>query len=359
MSERPTMKTIADALGVSIGTVERALKNRGRVHADTRRRVLEEADRLGYRLGSQTTTAPTAPDRLRVVALYPAKDEVFFGEISRGMAAAIRDMNAYPLTLERMHTTRHSLSNQQHMLEKLAARQEEWDALIIAAAHPTALNAAIDSFVEAGKVVVTINSDAVASKRLFFVGQDQYRSGRVAANVMGELLRGEGLLLLLTGFRSVWGHEQRLEGFADVLQKSYPGIRCLGPYEYFDEDFTARELLESALREHPEIEGIYGTSSIALSQAAAVLEMRQEAHQDARRVRVVGFDTDDEIAQYIREGVIDCSLLQDPYAQGFYSLKLLARHVFEGWVPKRSNYYTQMEILLRENAHGNELPVLN
>ena len=352
--EKPTMKTIADMLGISIGTVDRALKNRGRIHEDTRKRVLETAQKLGYRPNTLASTLSRAR-QLRVVALYPAKDEVFFNEISSGMAAALRDLNGYGVTLERMHTIRHSLSSQMNMLQKLSDRLEEWDALIIAAAHPNALNERLNSFVSAGKVVITIDSDAVASQRLFFVGQDQYRSGCVAANLMGEFLQGRGKVLLMTGFHSVWGHEQRLEGFCDVLHKRYPAMETVGPVEYFDEDFTARELLRDALREHTDLAGIYGTSSVALAQAAAVLEQRG----DAPKIRLVGFDTDDEIAQYIRAGIIDCAILQEPFAQGYYALKLLARHVFEGWEPRRSCYFTRMEILLRENAHGNELPMLN
>ena len=79
-------------------------------------------------------------------------------------------------------------------------------------------------------------------------------------------------------------------------------------------------------------------------------------HGLQERVRLVGFDTDDEIAQFIREGVIDASILQDPFSQGYYSLKLLARHLMQAWEPSQSSYFTRMEILLRENAHGNEQP---
>ncbi len=350
LREKPTMKTIADQLGISIGTVDRALKNRGRIHEETRLRVLETAKQLGYRTSSWAALTPTTR-QLRTVALYPAKDEVFFNEISNGMSAAMRDLLGTGISLERMHTIRHSLTSQQHMLEKLGSRMDAWDALILAAAHPSALNEDINRFVDAGKVVITIDSDAVSSRRLLFVGQDQYRSGCVAANLMGEFLHGEGTVLLLTGFHSVWGHEQRLKGFMDVVHREYPGIALIGPHEYFDEDFTVREIISKELHQHPEISGIYGTSSVALPQAAALLVAQGKQH-----IRLVGFDTDDEIAQYLREGVIDASLLQDPYAQGYYSLKLLARHVFDRWEPKRSSFHTRMEILLRENAHGNELP---
>ena len=113
-----------------------------------------------------------------------------------------------------------------------------------------------------------------------------------------------------------------------------------------------RNLLGEVFNAHPDLAGIYGTTSVALLAAASFLCERGLQG----RVRLVGFDTDDEIAQYIREGVIDASILQDPFSQGYYSLKLLARHLMHGWEPQQPNYFTRMEILLRENAHGNERP---
>lgn len=350
MQERPTMKIIADTLGISIGTVDRALKNRGRINEDTRRKVLEMADQIGYRPTVFYTGG--AHQALHVVAIYPAKDEAFFSEISHGMSTALKEVSAQHVTLERMHTMRHSAIHQKELLGKLEADMERWDALIIAAAHPTGLNEKLNAFVEAGKIVVTINSDAVGSKRLFFVGQDQALAGRTAANLMGELLGGQGKVALFTGFRDVWGHEERLRGFMQVAREAYPGIELLGPQEYQDDLFMMQQSLAAVIDAHPDLRGVYGTTSVALTGAAQVLCDKGMS----RQIRLIGFDTDDEIAAYLKEGVIDASILQDPFMQGYNSLKLLVRHAMLGWEPPQSRYYTRAEIILKENARGNVRP---
>ena len=48
-SERPTLKTIAAATGLAIATVSRALKDAPDIGEETKRRVRETAERLGYR----------------------------------------------------------------------------------------------------------------------------------------------------------------------------------------------------------------------------------------------------------------------------------------------------------------------
>lgn len=47
--ERPTLKTIAAATGLAVATVSRALKDAPDIGEDTKRRVRETAERLGYR----------------------------------------------------------------------------------------------------------------------------------------------------------------------------------------------------------------------------------------------------------------------------------------------------------------------
>ena len=49
LSQRPTIRDVAGAAGVSVGTASHALNGTGRVAAATRERVAAVADRLGYR----------------------------------------------------------------------------------------------------------------------------------------------------------------------------------------------------------------------------------------------------------------------------------------------------------------------
>ncbi|MBR2722773.1 MAG: LacI family DNA-binding transcriptional regulator, partial [Lentisphaeria bacterium] len=48
MSQRMDIKSFAEAIGVSTATVSRAFGGAGRISAETRKRVLEAAEKLGY-----------------------------------------------------------------------------------------------------------------------------------------------------------------------------------------------------------------------------------------------------------------------------------------------------------------------
>ncbi len=71
MSRGITIRDVADEASVSIATVSNAMNRPGRVSAQTRRRVLEAADKLGYVPQSTANyRAATARKRLGVIAPF-------------------------------------------------------------------------------------------------------------------------------------------------------------------------------------------------------------------------------------------------------------------------------------------------
>lgn len=65
MPDRPKLQDVADLAGVSIGTASQALNNKSNVSSDTRARVLEAADQLGY----QPQTRATVPERTTIATI--------------------------------------------------------------------------------------------------------------------------------------------------------------------------------------------------------------------------------------------------------------------------------------------------
>ena len=64
-----TLKDIAEESGVSLGTASLAINNRPGVNAETRRRVLEIAERNGYQPSMNARTLSTLSDCLSLILL--------------------------------------------------------------------------------------------------------------------------------------------------------------------------------------------------------------------------------------------------------------------------------------------------
>ena len=94
--------------------------------------------------------------------------------------------------------------------------QQNPAGILISVADVSVLGPAIDAAIGAGVPVITIDSDAVGSKRLFFIGTNNLEAGRMGGHRVVEQLGGVGNVVFFT-ISGQPNMEERLKGFKDVL----------------------------------------------------------------------------------------------------------------------------------------------
>src|SRR5437764_3908562 len=70
--------------------------------------------------------------------------------------------------------------------------------ILISAADASLMTPDINAALAQGIPVLTMDSDAPDSKRLFFIGTDNYRAGNLGGKLAGKLLGGKGNIVILT-----------------------------------------------------------------------------------------------------------------------------------------------------------------
>ena len=85
MKRSPTMKDVAQAAGVSVMTVSRAFKRDASVNADTRKRITETADRLGYVFDSMAANLRSQRSHFVAVTI-PSLNNADFAETTEALA---------------------------------------------------------------------------------------------------------------------------------------------------------------------------------------------------------------------------------------------------------------------------------
>ena len=91
MQKRITSKDIANLLGISRGTVDRALNNRGRISEATKKKVLDKAREIGYKPNKIAQTLVLQRD-VRLAAILPTIPEYFFSKIEGGIKDAEKEL---------------------------------------------------------------------------------------------------------------------------------------------------------------------------------------------------------------------------------------------------------------------------
>jgi LacI family transcriptional regulator len=347
-TRRITVRDIAEASGFSRGTVDRALNNRGQIKEETKRLIIEKSRQLGYEPNRLARTLASQP-HVEIAAMFPSEPPSFFGEIQEGMKAAEEEYKDFGLRVDYYRTVTHDMNRQIEFLHEMLdgdMPENKPSGILMAPAHSFLLDPLIAQATDQGVPVVTFNTDAPRSKRLCYIGQNSVVAGRVAADLVGRFVGYSGEVAILTGFAEVLPLRERLEGFRNQVEEYFPSITLVGPYEYLDNEGIAYKIAKKLVHDMPKLKGIYVTSGIGLKGTGRAVREAGRAPQ----VKVVGFDLDDEVTQMLQEDIVQSTICQDPFGQGYSAVKLMFRHLTEGFVPGDEALYTQSSIILRGNA---------
>jgi len=206
-------------------------------------------------------------------------------------------------------------------LEQLTARKI--DGVAVTAGEANALIPAIDRAVAAGIPVITFDSDSPGSKRLAFVGTDNYNAGWAAGKAMAEWLVGAGRVGVST-FPGPDHLKKRLDGFAAALARFAPGITIAAVVNDEGDVAKAETQITAMLQADPGITGIFcAHGNPGPGAAAAVRNLGRQG-----QVQILAFDFGTPVIELIESGEIKGTVGQNPYLMGYMSMLLAysARH---------------------------------
>jgi LacI family transcriptional regulator len=320
----PNIKDIAKALGVSIGTVDRALHGRTEVSPKTRARVLKKAEELGYQ-PNVAARSLKLNHRIRIGVYFPREIASFFDPLRSGVsaaAAAFRGAN-----VELVFRTFPRLDKGD--LELLAAdRNEKFAGILIAPGNPDRLSTKIDELAGKGIAVVCVASDAPRTQRLAAVTVDAHASGAIAAELFSRTISQPGHLAVIAGDLTTLDHAEKLRGFAANLAVFAPHLSLLPTIESHEKPALAYRQAISLLSRKPYPAGIYVCTVNSIPVFKALEEKRLLG-----QVKVITTDLFPELLPYIESGKVLATLYQRPSTQGRRALELLLHYLLDGSRP--------------------------
>jgi ribose transport system substrate-binding protein len=197
------------------------------------------------------------------------------------------------------------------------AVQKRATGILLAVTDPDMLKDSIDKAVAAGIPLITIDSDAPSSKRLFFVGTNNYQAGFTGGLRLAQELKGKGNVVAFT-MPDQPNLQDRLRGYKDALAKT-PEIKITrvvdiqgDPRIAFD---TATEIVG---KERGKVDGFVCLEAQSGKEVAGVLN----SYHVTGKV-VIAMDTDQETLDWIQKGVIAATIAQKPYTMAFVGMQML------------------------------------
>ncbi|MFC4600723.1 substrate-binding domain-containing protein [Cohnella hongkongensis] len=199
------------------------------------------------------------------------------------------------------------------------------DAIAVAVLDDASDSAVINDATKAGAKIITFDTDAPDSSRLMYVGHDKNEEdGAMLAALLAQKMNEEGEVAILVGSLSAPNHSQRVAGFKKQMA-NYPNIKIVEEQADNDDLEKAVSLTESILQAHPNVKGFFGSNaSNPIGIARAVKDSG-----NAGNIFIVGMDDLPETIEFINEGVITGTVVQNVSDIGYNSVKYMV-DILEG-----------------------------
>lgn len=197
------------------------------------------------------------------------------------------------------------------------AIQEKPAGILISAADATLLTPDINSALQQGIPVITIDSDAPASKRLFFIGSDNYTTGKLGGELLVKLLGGKGNVVMLTYPRQN-NLTERQHGYESVLE-DHPDINVTRAVDINGDPAVAYNTTKQLLSAKAKVDAFVCLEAVACPEVGEVVN---ETNMSGK-VTIMAMDTDQRILKWIQQGLVSATIAQKPYTMAYLGVKML------------------------------------
>lgn len=334
----PGIKDIARALGVSIGTVDRALHDRPGINPMTKAKVLKMAQTLAYHPNFAARHLKLKR-RMRISVHLPRCIASFFDAVREGIEEAARPFQS---TIEVQFRTYPRLGEGDLELFTETLR-DSTHGMIVTPGHPADLKPWIRKAARAHIPVVCVATDAPGTERLAAISADAFSSGAMVAELLTGFVHRPASVLIVTGDLNVVDHAEKVNGFRLFLEKANSPLKVASVIEAHDDPEKARELTREFISTRPNLGAVY----VSTANSIPVIDALQEAGR-LGRIPVITTDLFPALAPLIREGKVLATVYQRPKTQGRMAFQALYQFLVQGTCPAL-RHRLPPHIVLRSN----------
>lgn len=335
-----TIKEIAELAGVSRGTVDRVLNNRGMVNPDTARKVKEIANALNYKPNKAGLILSAQKKKLKLGVILFGANNPFFDDVKKGIKEKSKELESYNCTVK-IKSIPLCIDEQIKAIDSFV--NEGINGIALTPYNDEKIILKINELYDMGIPVITLNTDIDGSKRLAYVGSNYYDSGKTAAGLINIITHGDVNVGIISGSKNVMCHSERISGFKNCIEENYPHIKIVGTVYNDDDDIKSYELT-SQLLQNKDINALFFVAGGVYGGCSAVISSKRE-----NNITSISFDSVPTTKAMIEKGLIKATICQQPKFQGSKPLDILFSYLSTGEVPKEEHIYLRSDIRIKEN----------
>ncbi|HJB84636.1 MAG TPA: LacI family DNA-binding transcriptional regulator [Candidatus Alistipes merdigallinarum] len=345
--KKVTIKDVAQLAGVSKGTVDRVIHNRGEVSAESLKRVLDVIDRIGYKPNVYASLLASRR-HYRIVCLIPDFEAGEFWEIAyKGIVKAYEECRDFNVTVDIVRYDQFRLDSFRQACRDTLDQAP--DAVLIVPMFSDSASEFVSELHARQIPFVFIESKLPDAPYMAYFGMPVFESGYLSARLLLKHQRAKEVACFrfhrsgdaLSNTASI-----RQQGFSAYLEQHDRGACKLWvDYLYPSVCDENTKILDCFFERHPEVRHIV----VFNSRSYIVAEYLQSRGMNDRVL--LGFDPLERNVAAMKAGYIEYIIAQKCETQAYRGVKALCNYfVFKAWPSLKDNYMS-MEVLTAENVN--------
>uniref|UniRef100_UPI00077534AB Periplasmic binding protein/LacI transcriptional regulator n=1 Tax=Paraburkholderia graminis (strain ATCC 700544 / DSM 17151 / LMG 18924 / NCIMB 13744 / C4D1M) TaxID=396598 RepID=UPI00077534AB len=296
----------------------------------------------GVDLGTENLYFQSMKDAKDIsVAVIPKVAVPFFDDCNKGAKTAADKAGVKYQWVVPQNTQG---STQVQIIEDLISRHV--DGIAISVNEPKSVESVMKRAEQSGIKVLTYDSDSPKSGRSMYIGTNNEQAGATMAETMGKALNGQGEVAIITGQLGAVNLNERIAGIKKGLAK-YPGIKVVETQGTDDDLARGVSVVETTLRAHPNLKGIFGVSQVGGPAVAKVLNTREFGAMKGK-LEVLAFDDLPDTLKGLKDGYIQGIMVQRPVTMGSLAVDHLVAQI-QGQEGQPKDIDTGVTVVTKDN----------
>lgn len=341
-----TINDVAKAAGVSKGTVDRVLHNRGEVSAKSKETVLKVIEELGFKPNIYASLLASQKN-VKIQCVIP---EFFTGEFwsltDKGIQDAAELVSRYGVIVEPVKYDQYDIESFKAVCEKVLADPPA--GVVIAPMFGDETLKFVQELSERNVPYVYIDSKLEEEGYFAYFGMPMYQSGYLCADILTDGRNVPDTVFIVRIARDKKGLSDptvmRRKGFKDYMAACHPSVEIVNVFI----DPKDRDAMDVTLDEV--FAGYGGEKYIVMFNSRVHLVADYIRRRGLKDCRVVGFDVLEKNLTSLRDGSVQLLIAQHTDSQTVTAVNALVDYILLGNPVAKKDNYTQMDILNRYNC---------
>ena len=316
MEKKITIYTLAEELQMTPSAVSRAFTPNTRLDPEKRKRILEAADRYGFRPNRMASRL--SMDTVQIGILIYGGFFPFYQKIEEGIRAAHARLVDYKIECDMRILPREQYSREDCAAVLQDFVQKKYGGVVVCGLYDTNILKIVS---DSSSKLVSVHYPLPREMCLFSSTHSFTMAGQMAADILQ--ICGRKRLLLFTGDQSSVVHSRIRDSFLKQAEHCSMQVTEICDFPETMKDWS--ETAEGFIAERKgTFDGIYITTGRSIDICRAV--KKQYAPGE---ITVIATDIYTEITEYIEDGTVSACLFQNQYAQAETAFEVLAKYLIK------------------------------